>query len=204
MTKGVPSLPEPTTRPPPPPTITHHETTKNKVLKPEPIYEAINAEKLTNLKKNENKNDTIIEPTHFVEKKKNSITPTLCKHELDPEKEQRRKNRVEKKIQEININEEGHKNIYVEEVYNILEYAENYFNTHEILIDGTLMATLTRKGKKSNDVMPKFDMITFFKSDKIPTSHIHMYDPENVSLACNIFRVSLNLIRASLFMYFSQ
>ncbi|XP_044570561.1 myosin-I heavy chain isoform X3 [Drosophila ananassae] len=187
LTKGVPSLPEPTTRPPPPPTMIH-ETKENKVVKPEPIYEAINAEKITNLKNNEIENDTIIELTYLGEKKKKSLTPTLSKHEVDPEKEQRRKNRVEKKIQEININDESQKNIYIEEVYNIIEYAENYFNTHEILIDGTLMATLTRKGKKSNDVMPKFDMITFFKSDKIPTSHIHMYDPENISLACNIFR----------------
>ncbi|XP_070135600.1 unconventional myosin-VIIa isoform X2 [Drosophila bipectinata] len=187
-TKGVPSLPEPTTRPPPPPTMINQEIIKGKVLTPEPIYEAINAENLTNLKNNYNENDNINEFPNLGDKNKKSITPTLNKHEIDPEKEQRRKNRVEKKIQEINIIEEGQKNNYIEEGYNILEYAENYFNTHEILIDGTLMATLTRKGKKNNDVIPKFDMIVFFKSDKIPTSHIHMYDPENVSLACNIFR----------------
>jgi hypothetical protein len=31
-------------------------------------------------------------------------------------------------------------------------------------------------------------MISYYKGTTIPTSHIHMFDPENVTLACNIFR----------------
>ena len=34
----------------------------------------------------------------------------------------------------------------------------------------------------------KNEMISYYKGSTIPTSHIHMFDPENVTLACNIFR----------------
>ncbi len=34
----------------------------------------------------------------------------------------------------------------------------------------------------------KSEMISYYKGTTIPTSHIHMFDPENVTLACNIFR----------------
>lgn len=32
-------------------------------------------------------------------------------------------------------------------------------------------------------------MVTYYKGPTIPTSHIQLYDPDNVSVACNIFRV---------------
>lgn len=50
------------------------------------------------------------------------------------------------------------------------------------------MATLTRK-RKSMDFIPKYEMVTHYKGSSIPTSHIHMYDPDNVTISCNVFRV---------------
>ena len=38
--------------------------------------------------------------------------------------------------------------------------------------------------------MPKYEMVTYYRGSTIPNSHIHMYDPDNVNVACSIFRVS--------------
>ncbi|KAH8379162.1 hypothetical protein KR009_003331 [Drosophila setifemur] len=203
-TKGVPSLPEPTMPPPPPPTTTSDINIIQNNFKPEPIYEAINANQLpnsTDLKPIEKEEEKPIECKIFNETKRKvcPVPPLLVKYEIDNEREQRRKQRVEKKLQELNSNEDGHKEIYIDDsFYNILEYAENYFNSHEIASDGTIIATLTRKGKKNGDFIPKVEMTMFSKSDKIPTSHIHMYDPENIALACNIFRELWKYMRGDL------
>lgn len=56
------------------------------------------------------------------------------------------------------------------------------------------MATLTRKNRsKSIEMIPKNEMIMYYKGNTIPTSHIHLQDPDNVTIACNIFRVNLIL-----------
>lgn len=89
---------------------------------------------------------------------------------------------------------EREKELLRDDVYHdILEFAESYYNTHERSPEGTIMATLTRKGRKSVDMVPKYEMITYYRGNTIPSSHIHMYDPENVTIACNIFRVSVPL-----------
>lgn len=75
--------------------------------------------------------------------------------------------------------------------FDLLEFAENNFNAHERTPEGTIMATLTRKGRKSVDMVPKYEMITYYRGNSIPSSHIHMYDPENVTVACNIFKVNI-------------
>jgi len=98
---------------------------------------------------------------------------------------------VEKKIHELNYNDNRHKDVHNDDsFYNILEFAENYFNTYELSSDSNLISTLARKGKNNSDLKGKHEMTMFSKTDKIPTSHIHMYDPENVLLSCNMFRVS--------------
>lgn len=116
----------------------------------------------------------------------------------DPEREQRRKFRVEKKLQEMEeLQDKDHST--EEQYHDIVEFAQNYFNTHEKSPEGTIIATLTRKSRgKSLEVIPKYEMVTFYKGNTIPNSHIHMYDPDNVNVACNIFRVSQNLLIAHL------
>ncbi|KAM7361678.1 unconventional myosin 81F isoform 2-T7 [Cochliomyia hominivorax] len=120
--------------------------------------------------------------------------------EVYTEREQRRKYRVEKKILEMHQNTaDMQKDLYNNDVhFDIMEFAEHYFNIHEKTPEGTIIATLTRKNKKSVDQVPKYEMITFLKSDRIPSSHIHMYDPENVVLACNIFRELCKYMRGEL------
>jgi hypothetical protein len=79
--------------------------------------------------------------------------------------------------------------------HDIVEFAHNYFNNHERSPEGTIMATLTRN-KKSMEVIPKYEMVTYYKGNNIPTSHVHMYDPDNVNIACSIFRVITLKIKA--------
>uniref|UniRef100_A0A1A9ZXJ2 Myosin motor domain-containing protein n=1 Tax=Glossina pallidipes TaxID=7398 RepID=A0A1A9ZXJ2_GLOPL len=125
----------------------------------------------------------------------NNPPKTTKLQEGHTDREQRRKYRVEKKILEMHQKTaELPKDIYSSDVYyDVMEFAENYFNTHEKSSDGTLIATLTRKNKKPNDLVPKYEMVTFLRGDKIPSSHIHMYDPENVILSCHIFRAMRRL-----------
>lgn len=118
-------------------------------------------------------------------------------HPFAAEREQRRKHRVEKKLQEMqqyDVSERERDALRDDIYYDILEFAENNFNTHERSPEGTIMATLTRKGRKSVDMVPKYEMITYYRGNSIQSSHIHMYDPENVTVACHIFKVSVKIV----------
>lgn len=112
-------------------------------------------------------------------------------HHLPNEREQRRKFRIEKKLQEmqqIDLTEKENEVVKEDVFYDILEFADNYFNNHERSPEGSIMKTLTRKNSKTSDIIPKYEMITYYRGNTIPSSHIHMYDPENIVIACNIFR----------------
>lgn len=58
------------------------------------------------------------------------------------------------------------------------------------------MATLTRKSK-SMELLTKEEMITYHKGNNIPTSHIQLHDPDSITAAVNIFRVSKTRIQLS-------
>lgn len=58
-----------------------------------------------------------------------------------------------------------------------------------ITFTGTIIATLKRKSK-SLEKIPMYEMVSFHRGSTIPTSHIHMYDPDNITIAISIFRVS--------------
>lgn len=84
------------------------------------------------------------------------------------EREQRRKHRVEKKLQEMQTDQFDREKdqFHREDAYHdILEFAENFFNTHERSPEGTIMATLTRKGRKSVDMVPKYEMVTYYRGE---------------------------------------
>lgn len=86
------------------------------------------------------------------------------------EREQRRKHRVEKKLQEMQSDQFDREKdqFHREDAYHdILEFAENFFNTHERSPEGTIMATLTRKGRKSVDMVPKYEMVTYYRGEFI-------------------------------------
>lgn len=181
--------------------------------KPEPIYEAVLVneaqtpdDKLLEEFENSDSKSNLIRYNSAIDidtvnqikssSKNSNLHQVVKETEIPTEREQRRKYRVEKKILEMHQKAtDSQKDSYNNEVYyDIMEFAEHYFNTHDKTPEGTIIATLTRKNKKNFDQVPKYEMITFLRADRIPTSHIHMYDPENVVLACNIFRVSI-LIR---------
>ncbi|KAK7077818.1 Myosin [Halocaridina rubra] len=104
----------------------------------------------------------------------------------DPERIERRKQRVERKLHELEELEENKENEN-QNYFDMIEFAEKYFNNHERSPEGTIMSTLTRK-RTTAEFLPKYELITYSRSSIIPTSHIHLYDPENINIACTIFR----------------
>ena len=58
-----------------------------------------------------------------------------------------------------------------------------------VISSGAIISTLSRRSKGCVDYLPKYEMITFTKVPCIPTSHVHMYDPDDVDIACAIFKV---------------
>lgn len=113
------------------------------------------------------------------------------------EREQRRKFRVERKLMELEEKKEPVENEVT--YHDIVEFAQNYFNSHERSPEGTIMATLTRKSRgKSIEFVPKYEMVTYYKGSSIPNSHIHMYDPDNVNLACSVFRDLCKYLRGEM------
>ena len=79
--------------------------------------------------------------------------------------------------------------------YSMLKFADNYFNDHPKATSGTLTGK-SPKQLTQLDIMPKSEMITFSKSGNLPTSMIHMQDPENVTLACSIFKDLCKYLKA--------
>ncbi|KAK3878502.1 hypothetical protein Pcinc_016873 [Petrolisthes cinctipes] len=104
----------------------------------------------------------------------------------DPERVERRKQRVERKLHELEELEENKEN-EAQNYFDMIEFAEKFFNNHERSPEGTIMSTLTRK-RSTAEFLPKYELITYSRSSIIPTSHVHLYDPENINLACTIFR----------------
>ncbi|KAB0803532.1 hypothetical protein PPYR_00502 [Photinus pyralis] len=200
---GPPTLPEPT-EPPPPPPSTEVPIVQEKTDVSEPIYEAV-------LPRDD---ATCVSPPPLpappklpVESPKQSPPVSRCsstgpqswryqEQEANPEREQRRKHRVEKKLQELNDIREK-ENTTEDTYHDMVEFAQNYFNAHERSPEGTIMATLTRK-RQSAEMIPKYEMVTYYKGNSIPNSHIHMYDPDNVNVACTVFRDLCKYIRGEL------
>ncbi|KAG8194585.1 hypothetical protein JTE90_013323 [Oedothorax gibbosus] len=114
----------------------------------------------------------------------------------NPERELRRKQRVEKRLIE---REEEKMNVDEDENYfDMIEFAEKYFNCHLRECGGSIMKTISRRRKSSGDMIPKYEMVTFTRNSSISTSHVHMYDPENIQLACTIFKELCRYLKGDL------
>jgi len=113
---------------------------------------------------------------------------------VDPEREARRARRVRRgleRIQELEqeaaVAAEGDKeNAGAGEEFDLVEFAENFFNDHEKSPQGTIVGTLKRS--KTMELLSKSEMLSYYKGSSIPTSHVHMFDPENVAVACDVFK----------------
>lgn len=119
----------------------------------------------------------------------------------------RRRERVEKKIQleQTGLNSSslqsqlgGTSSSNVQETfryqnYPMIKFAESYFNDHPQHAGGTLSRSSSskslRRGEKlvSNPI-PKADMIVYTKMPQLPTSLVHLHNPESTELACSIWK----------------
>jgi hypothetical protein len=88
-----------------------------------------------------------------------------------------------------------------DERFDLIEFAENYFNDHEKSPQGTIVGTLKRGAAsgsgKGVEMLPKKEMVSYYKGSSIPNSHIHMFDPENVNIACTIFKVNCTIFKVN-------
>lgn len=111
----------------------------------------------------------------------------------DTDRDIRRRQRVEKQL--IAMEEAAADGD--EEHHDMIEFAEKNFNAH--LRDfggGPVIRTLSRRRKSSGEILPKYEMVTYSRNSAIPTSHLHIYDPENVAIACSIFKDLCKYLRA--------
>ncbi|XP_059160288.1 unconventional myosin heavy chain 6-like isoform X2 [Physella acuta] len=82
-------------------------------------------------------------------------------------------------------------------LFDMLEYAEKYFNDHEREFGGTIIKSIKKRTKQSsfNEYLTREEMLRYCKTGLIPTSHIHLHDIENIHQACNIFKELTRYIR---------
>ena len=107
---------------------------------------------------------------------------------------QRRQRRVIKKL--LGVEEEANRRdeVFDPKVYPLIKFAEMYFN--DFPRDTSGFSTLSlRRAPKVTDPLSKEDMLNFTKSTNLPTSMVHMHDPENVNLACGIFKDLCKLLK---------
>ncbi|XP_039281618.1 myosin-VIIa [Nilaparvata lugens] len=221
-TMKPPSLPEPTEPPPPPPFQDNSEPIYESVLprdedncdlraanggsSPPPLPAPPHKLRpkspgIERIQRGSASPTTVASPKQSRPSSRNSnISTGMQQHwryNDDPEREQRRKFRVEKKLQEMEENQEKTVDPLLETYFDIVEFAQNHFNSHERTPEGTIIATLTRKSKIV-ETMPKYEMVTYYRGSSIPNSHILLYDPDNISIACSIFRDLCKYIRGEL------
>ncbi len=121
--------------------------------------------------------------------------PPSAKGELS--RTQRRQRRVMKKL--LGVEEDANKKeeAFDPTVYPLLKFAEMYFNDFPRDTGGFSTLSL-RRAPRVKDPVSKQDMLSFSKSSSLPTSIVHMHDPENVNLACGIFKDLCKLLRGDL------
>ena len=110
---------------------------------------------------------------------------------------QRRQRRVMKKLLGVEEDSAKREEPFDPANFPMLKFAEMYFNDFPRDTGGFSTLSL-RRAPKVKDPVPKAEMLSFSKSSSIPTSMVHMHDPENVNLACGIFKDLCKLLRGDL------
>ncbi|EGD81471.1 myosin-X [Salpingoeca rosetta] len=85
--------------------------------------------------------------------------------------------------------------------YPMIKFADAHFNAHPLSSGGTLgrSSKSLRRGQKSvNNPMPKTEMIVYTKASQLPTSLVHLHNPENTELACSIWKDMNKQLRGDL------
>ena len=110
---------------------------------------------------------------------------------------QRRQRRVMKKL--LGVEEEAGRTeeVFDPSAYPLLKFAEMYFNDFPSDTGGFSTLSL-RRAPRIKDAIPKSEMLVFTKSSTLPTSMVHMHDPENVNLACGIFKDMCKMLKGDL------
>jgi myosin-7 len=110
---------------------------------------------------------------------------------------QRRQRRVIKKLLGVEGEANRRDEAFDPTSYPMIKFAEMYFN--DFPQDTSGFSTLSlRRAPKVTDPLPKESMLTFTKSTNLPTSMVHMHDPENVNLACGIFKDICRLLKGDM------
>lgn len=117
----------------------------------------------------------------------------------NPQIDERRKQRVERKMQQLQEEERQLQQTTLKAskqlgspANDLTEFAEKYFNSHprDPSTNNSMIKTLTRR-KRANDeidVLSKAEMLSYTANFSIPTSHIRMQEQENATLACSMFK----------------
>lgn len=107
----------------------------------------------------------------------------------------RRQRRMKKKLLGLDAETTMEDDYFDPLAYPLLKFAEAHFNDFPKETGAFSTMSLRRLPKSIKDAIPKEDMLIYTKSTSIPTSIIHMHDPENVNLACSIFKDLCKFLR---------
>ena len=110
---------------------------------------------------------------------------------------QRRQRRVMKKLLGVEDEMARREEAFDPQAYPMIKFAEMYFNDFPKDTGGFSTLSLRRAPKIKNPI-PKADMLTYVAKANLPTSLVHMHDPENVNISCGIFKDLCKLLRGDM------
>ena len=110
---------------------------------------------------------------------------------------QRRQRRVMKKLLGVEDEMGKKEEVFDPKAYPMIKFAEMYFNDFPKDTGGFSTLSLRRAPQIKNPV-PKSEMLTYTNKNSLPTSLVHMHDPENVNIACGIFKDLCKLLRGDM------
>ena len=106
----------------------------------------------------------------------------------------RRQRRVRKKL--LGVDDGGPDDDYIDpSSYPLIRFAEMHFNDFPRETGAFSTMSLRRLPKTIKDGIPKEEMLVYSRANTLPTSMIHMHDPENVNLACSIYKDLCKFLR---------